>query len=354
MKKPSAPAAPAPVMLDVVDTSLQLRNPGVPETQASDKAPAPAPAAPVMRAWKKPPVPPRPAMKEPAAQASTAPSPSVDVPPMAPSRVDGSVARSKPPPLPKKRERSTQTIRLARAPAPAPPVEEVEAGLEVELVEVTAVGDAPPEGIREVRASRPSLPRPPEVPSRNEALVKPRPEAAVPPAATSTQAPAPAHSPEVAGAPAATSTQAPAPAHSPEIAVALAATSAQAPALRPEAASEEPETGAAIAPPAATSTQAPALTPEAASEEPEMGAAIAPPAATSTPAPAPTPEAAFELDYAVLKPGPVVLARAVWFFGVFVTTGAFRWMVEKLSPVGVWLAAEWRRAVTRAKATRQW
>jgi hypothetical protein len=112
--------------------------------------------------------------------------------------------------------------------------------------------------------------------------------------------------------------------------------------------------GAAIAPPAATSSQAPAPTPEAASEEPEMGAAIAPPAATSTQATAPTPEADFELDYAVLKPGPFVLARAVWFFGVFLTAGAFRWMFEKLSPVRIRLAAEWRRAVTRAKAPRQW
>lgn len=56
---------------------------------------------------------------------------------------------------------------------------------------------------------------------------------------------------------------------------------------------------------------------------------------------------------AYLKPRSFVLARTVWFFGVLVTTRAFRWTVERASRGRAWLVAEWGRAAIRAKAPRQ-
>jgi hypothetical protein len=53
--------------------------------------------------------------------------------------------------------------------------------------------------------------------------------------------------------------------------------------------------------------------------------------------------------YAAIKPRPFVLARTAWFFGVFVTIGAFRWTVEWFSYRRAWLVAEWRRAASHAK-----
>jgi hypothetical protein len=45
--------------------------------------------------------------------------------------------------------------------------------------------------------------------------------------------------------------------------------------------------------------------------------------------------------HTAVKPQLYVLARTVWFFAIFVTTGAFRWLV-----------GEWRRAAARANAIR--
>jgi len=56
---------------------------------------------------------------------------------------------------------------------------------------------------------------------------------------------------------------------------------------------------------------------------------------------------------AAIQPRTVILARTAWFFGVFVTTGAFRWAVERLSHGRTWLATEWRHAGIRATALRE-
>jgi hypothetical protein len=72
------------------------------------------------------------------------------------------------------------------------------------------------------------------------------------------------------------------------------------------------------------------------------------PAGTSTSVPAARAEAPSELELGALKPRPLVLARTAWFFGVFVTTGAFRWTVERFSRARAWLVAEWRHAAIRA------
>jgi hypothetical protein len=53
-----------------------------------------------------------------------------------------------------------------------------------------------------------------------------------------------------------------------------------------------------------------------------------------------------------MKPRPFVLVRTAWFFGVFVTTGAFRWTVERFSRARAWLVAEWRHAAIRANPPR--
>jgi hypothetical protein len=72
------------------------------------------------------------------------------------------------------------------------------------------------------------------------------------------------------------------------------------------------------------------------------------------PAPMPPPQAAPELETSdAIRPRHVVLARTAWFFGVYVTTAAFRWTVERLSRGKAWLAAEWRHAAIRANAPRQ-
>jgi len=78
------------------------------------------------------------------------------------------------------------------------------------------------------------------------------------------------------------------------------------------------------------------------------------PQAAPQPAPKPVPEATPELEsIALIRPRPVVFARTAWFFGVYVTTAAFRWTVESLSRGRAWLAAEWRHAAIRANAPRQ-
>jgi len=73
------------------------------------------------------------------------------------------------------------------------------------------------------------------------------------------------------------------------------------------------------------------------------------------PPPKPVPQATPELESvdAGIRPPPVVFARTAWFFSVYVTTAAFRWMVESLSRGRAWLAAEWRHAAIRANAPRQ-
>ena len=77
------------------------------------------------------------------------------------------------------------------------------------------------------------------------------------------------------------------------------------------------------------------------------------PATASTPVPAARPESPSELEMRVaIQPRSVVLVRTAWFFGVFVTTGAFRWTIGRLSAGRAWLAAEWRHAAIRAKAPR--
>jgi hypothetical protein len=76
------------------------------------------------------------------------------------------------------------------------------------------------------------------------------------------------------------------------------------------------------------------------------------PAGTSTPVPAARPEAVSELDMSAIKPRPFVLVRTAWFFGVFVTTGAFRWIVEGFSRARAGLAAQWRHAALRANPPR--
>jgi hypothetical protein len=53
-----------------------------------------------------------------------------------------------------------------------------------------------------------------------------------------------------------------------------------------------------------------------------------------------------------IKPRPFVLVRTAWFFGVFVTTGALRWVVERFTRAGAWLGAEWRHAAIRANPPR--
>jgi hypothetical protein len=66
------------------------------------------------------------------------------------------------------------------------------------------------------------------------------------------------------------------------------------------------------------------------------------------------PQAEPELETSeAIRPRHVVLARTAWFFGVYVTTAAFRWTVESLSRGRAWLAAEWRHAAIRANAPRQ-
>jgi hypothetical protein len=75
------------------------------------------------------------------------------------------------------------------------------------------------------------------------------------------------------------------------------------------------------------------------------------------PAPRPQPQAAPELDLELetsdaSRPRHVIFARTAWFFGVYVTTAAFRWTVERLSHGRAWLAAEWRHAAIRANAPR--
>ncbi|HTQ46634.1 MAG TPA: hypothetical protein VMI75_27965 [Polyangiaceae bacterium] len=68
----------------------------------------------------------------------------------------------------------------------------------------------------------------------------------------------------------------------------------------------------------------------------------------------PPPQATPELETIdAIRPRPVVFARTAWFFGVYVTTAAFRWTVESLSRGRAWLAAEWRHAAIRANAPRQ-
>ena len=52
---------------------------------------------------------------------------------------------------------------------------------------------------------------------------------------------------------------------------------------------------------------------------------------------------------AAIEPRPFLVVRTTWFFGVFVASGAMRWALGGLSRGGAWLAAEWRRAATRAK-----
>jgi hypothetical protein len=158
----------------------------------------------------------------------------------------------KPPPLPK-----------ARGLAVVRPQEALEVA--EEDLEVTAVGEPPPEvlrvarsDVRELRVPRPPPPRPTVVPRPNEATVK----KSGPPPLPATMEPAPAANPAPAASP--------------------------APESQPEA-------------------------------------------------------------IAAMKPRSLVLARTAWFFGVFVTTGAFRWTLERLSDGKAWLTAEWRRAATRAK-----
>ena len=80
--------------------------------------------------------------------------------------------------------------------------------------------------------------------------------------------------------------------------------------------------------------------------------ALAPP---PQPVPKPVPQATPELESidAHIRPRHVVFARTAWFFGVYVTTAAFRWTVESLSRGRAWVAAEWRHAAIRANAPRQ-
>jgi hypothetical protein len=53
---------------------------------------------------------------------------------------------------------------------------------------------------------------------------------------------------------------------------------------------------------------------------------------------------------AAIKPPPFLVVRTTWFFGVFVASAAVRWTFQRLSRGRAWLAAEWRRAASRASS----
>lgn len=96
-----------------------------------------------------------------------------------------------------------------------------------------------------------------------------------------------------------------------------------------------------------------ATAPESDVEGPLPEAASAPVAGPVTiPAPPPVPRITstdLDLERAAMRGGPLVGLRTAWFFGAFVAAGALRGVFRAFAAAAGWLAAEWRRAGSRAR-----